>query len=194
MNLYLSDRSPLNSKFRTEAGQIIYKVDTPIRFTTRVSTITKVIPNDVIPLQDTGNEVDMRDRFALLALIEHKPRASSVIKLGDVETETLKYFRKEGWGPYGRHRAFTGPDGKEYKWLLEKYISKLIINDEVQTLVAQFHRKNLGIIGKAQPAWLEITDAGRSIIDTILVTFIYIEKMRKDKEMGSRPRSVGRKS
>lgn len=102
MNFILSDRSFLNATYSNEAGQVIYKVETPKGLTTRVSTITRVIPNDVIPLKGDSDEVDMRDRFGFLAQIEHKPISSSVIKFGGVEVETKEYFRKEGWGWYGR--------------------------------------------------------------------------------------------
>lgn len=103
MNFYLSERGPLNSTFAAENGQIIYKVNTPMRLGTRTSTISKIMPNDVVLHQeDEGEgEVDMRDRFALLAVVEHKPIKSSVIKFGGTEVETLKYFRKEGRGPRG---------------------------------------------------------------------------------------------
>jgi hypothetical protein len=63
-------------------------------------------------------------------------------------------------------------------------LPQLILNDGSNTPVAQFHRKNLGIVGKAQSAHLEIFPAGEGILDTILVTFIYIENLRKVKEAG----------
>jgi hypothetical protein len=56
------------------------------------------------------------------------------------------------------------------------------MNNEEKTMVARFSRRNLGIIGTRHPATLEITPAGEHIVETILVTFIYIEKLRKDKE------------
>jgi hypothetical protein len=100
MKLHLSERSPLNSTFSNDAGQILYKVDTPLKLGARTSTIKRVIPNDVVPQQ--GGGVDMQDRFGVLGQIEHKPISSSIIKLGGIEAETKAYFRKEGWGAYGR--------------------------------------------------------------------------------------------
>lgn len=101
MNLILSDRSFLNATYSNDAGQVIYKVETPKKLTTRISTITRVIPNDVT-LKGYSDEVDMQNRFGFLAQIEHKPISSSVIKFGGVEVETKEYFRKQGWGWYGR--------------------------------------------------------------------------------------------
>ncbi|KAF9463420.1 hypothetical protein BDZ94DRAFT_1258757 [Collybia nuda] len=191
MNLHLSDRSPINATYFNDDGQAIYKVETPIRLGTRTSTITRVIPNDATPNDGDGDEVDMRDRFGFLAQIEHKPFSSSVIKFGGIETEVKHYFRKEGWSWYGRDRVFTGPDGKEYRWLLQSWSSKLVLNDAARTRVAKFRTKSYGIIGKAHPARLEIQPIGEAIMDTILVTFIHIEKTRKDKERASRNASAG---
>ncbi|KIK64550.1 hypothetical protein GYMLUDRAFT_117162, partial [Collybiopsis luxurians FD-317 M1] len=78
------------------------------------------------------------------------------------------------------HRAFTA-HGKEYKWVLGFYSPQLILNDGSSTVVAQFHRRKF-ILWNTPPGYLEIFPAGVDIIDTILVTFIYIEKLRKDKE------------
>lgn len=75
MNFYLSERGPLNSTFAAENGQIIYKVNTPMRLGTRTSTISKIMPNDVVLHQeDEGEgEVDMRDRFALCVTLDIVP-------------------------------------------------------------------------------------------------------------------------
>jgi hypothetical protein len=58
----------------------------------------------------------------------------------------------------------------------------LYLNDAAKTPVALFHPKCFGIIGKKRPAYLEIFPAGEDIMDTILPTFLYVEKMRKDRE------------
>ncbi|RDB19298.1 hypothetical protein Hypma_013596 [Hypsizygus marmoreus] len=137
---------------------------------------------------EAGEEVDMRDRFALLAQVEHKPVASSIMRFGGEEVETKAYFRKKGWGWYGRNRVFRAPDGREYEWLLNMFTPELILYDphtKTKTCVAKFHSRSFGIIGKAHPAYLEIFPAGEDMVDTILVTFICIEKVRTDKERAS---------
>jgi hypothetical protein len=52
--------------------------------------------------------------------------------------------------------------------------------------VARFHRKSLGIFRKARKASLEIFPTGEHIVDAIMVTFIYVEKLRKDRERAAR--------
>ena len=58
---------------------------------------------------------------------------SSMITFGNKPAqEADRYFRKESWGWWGRHRAFTGPNGKEYKWVLGFY------TPEVSTITLVF--------------------------------------------------------
>ncbi|KAF9466720.1 hypothetical protein BDZ94DRAFT_1212195, partial [Collybia nuda] len=164
MNLYLSNHSPIHSTFTGNDGQALYKVDTPMKVFGRTSTITRAVSEELLNLEDG---VDMRDRFEFLAQIEYKAFASSIIKFEDTRVETRAYFQKEGWGPYGRPHAFTGPDGKRYKWFMNFFTSELILNDGSKTPVAQFHRRRVGILRKSQPAYLEIFPPGKRIVDTI---------------------------
>ena len=60
------------------------------------------------------------------------------------------------------------------------------MNDSPKTPVACFHRQHFGIIGKARPASLEIFEAGKGMVDLIVVTGVYMEKLRKDKERAAR--------
>lgn len=101
MYLYLSERSPLNSIYTNEDGQVMYKVVTPLAATSRTSTISCVLPND-LPVKGDNTEADTKDRFGHLAQIEHKVVASSILRFGGNEVEAKDYFRKEGWGVYGR--------------------------------------------------------------------------------------------
>ncbi|KAF9269828.1 hypothetical protein L218DRAFT_292011 [Marasmius fiardii PR-910] len=126
------------------------------------------------------------DRFIYLAQIDWQVFASSKIRFGDgQEVLTQEFFRKVGWGPYGRHRVFTGKDGKEYKWLLLWFHSELVTNDEKKTVVAKFAQKSF-FVKKSSPGLLEIFPPGEHMVDEIFTTFIYIEKLRKEKENGSK--------
>jgi hypothetical protein len=58
----------------------------------------------------------------------------------------------------------------------------LYLNDGSQTAVARSHRSNSGAIGKAKQARLEIHPGFEHPVDTLLVTYIYAEKLRKDQE------------
>ena len=56
------------------------------------------------------------------------------------------------------------------------------MNDSAKTPVARFHCRKWGIIGKARPASLEIFAAGKDMVDLIVVTGAYMERLREDKE------------
>lgn len=61
-------------------------------------------------------------------------------------------------------------------------ILKLILDDGSKTPVAQSHRSDSGIIGKPQQARLEIFAGFEHLVDIILITYIFVEKLRKDRE------------
>ncbi|KAF5378423.1 hypothetical protein D9757_011132 [Collybiopsis confluens] len=118
-------------------------------------------------------------------------KSSTIVFRDEPELPAVHYFRKESWGWWGRHRAF-------YKWVLGFYTpqvspllhsllpiannkyAKLIVNDGSNTVVAQFHRQKF-ILWNTPPGYLEILPGGVDMIDTILVTFICIEKLRRNK-------------
>lgn len=56
------------------------------------------------------------------------------------------------------------------------------MNDSAKTLVACFHPYRLRIIGAAQPASLEIFEAGRDMVDLIVVTGVYMKTLQKHKK------------
>ncbi|KAG7086350.1 hypothetical protein E1B28_002311 [Marasmius oreades] len=134
--------------------------------------------------------------FEYLAQIDWRLFSSSKFRLGDgQEIEAKAFFRKQGWGPYGRHRVFTAKDGREYKWYLRYWHSELALNNEEKTPVAKFNRRSIhkSLFGKPSSgsAYLEIFPAGEHMVDEIFVTFIYIEKLRKEKERAARPKGGG---
>ena len=51
--------------------------------------------------------------------------------------------------------------------------------------VARSHRATLGIIGKKRKATLEVSPEAAHMMDTVITTFIYVEKLRMDKEKNS---------
>jgi hypothetical protein len=57
-----------------------------------------------------------------------------------------------------------------------------VANDRQRTLVAQFTPTSPGIIRNTRPAALEIFPVGEHMVETIIVTFIYIERLRDKKE------------
>ncbi|KAJ7576119.1 hypothetical protein C8J56DRAFT_1117496 [Mycena floridula] len=219
MNLHLSGHSILNSEYADDAGRVIYRVQTPHKLGARTSTITCRIDNSGNSsgqecLERTGLGLDKQDissgeqslsgasqeqtlpteiiqpgRFGHLAQIDWKIIKFSIIRYGGVEYDTKRFFRKVGFGWYGRHRAFTAPDNKDYRWILGTWVPTLVTDDKAQTPIATFHRRRW-LFGKRK-AYLEIFPEGMHFVNVILVTFVYIEKLRRDKERAAKRHGAG---
>ncbi|KAF8162634.1 hypothetical protein B0H34DRAFT_692229 [Crassisporium funariophilum] len=180
MHLYLSSPTPWNTTYCTESGQVIYKSDAPLKLGARPITIKRIRPSITPPTAGTDNT--LRDHFAHLAEIEYHSFRNSRIRYAEVDVPVNEFFKKQGWGWYGRNRVFKGPDGKEYTWHLTSRVSKLFTNDTAKTPIASFHRRRLGVLTDPRPASLEIFPAGEHMTDLIVVTFVYVEKLRTDRE------------
>ncbi|KAK0475747.1 hypothetical protein IW261DRAFT_455137 [Armillaria novae-zelandiae] len=207
MNFYQTGTGLLDNSYANEAGQVIYKVSTPNKYTDRVTTISHIIPSDREPPreEDTdlggaqSEEVDFRDRFAILGVIDWKVKTSSIMRYKGKEIKASDYLKKKGWGWYTKNRVFEGPDGKEYTWKMTSTSKvsrynhviyhtdtgiKLFRNDGSDTPIAKWHIRNRGLFNpaKAKPAYLEIFPEGEHMVDDIFFTFIYVEKIRKENE------------
>ena len=62
--------------------------------------------------------------------------------------------------------------------------------DGKESRVAVYHRRRLGMVTDARPASLEIFAEGEHMVDLIVVTFVYIEKLRKDRENQAKKRKI----
>ncbi|OAX31352.1 hypothetical protein K503DRAFT_777665 [Rhizopogon vinicolor AM-OR11-026] len=173
----LSSERVRNTIITNEQGQTIYKTDTPFRFGTRTTTIYKIKPN--------ADQSDMRDQFDIIGEIEWHTFTSSRFRFGGTEVAAKEFIPSKGLTR--RKRVFTGPDGRSYRWDLNFRVVVLSQNSGSQTELARSHRATLGIIGKKRKATLEVSpEVAHSMIDTVIMTFIYVEKLRMDKERASR--------
>ncbi|KIK64382.1 hypothetical protein GYMLUDRAFT_39929 [Collybiopsis luxurians FD-317 M1] len=125
--------------------------------------------------------------FEYIAQIDWRVFRSSKIRFSKgrfsgKEVLVSELFRKEGWGWLGRHRVFTGEDGKEYKWRLRNTYCELTLKDANNTPVATYHPE---ILSRRKP-YLEIFPEGQDMMDELFVTFTYIERLRKVKERSAR--------
>ncbi|KAG1754297.1 hypothetical protein EDB19DRAFT_1844116 [Suillus lakei] len=168
----LSTENVRNTVITDEQGQVIYKTDTPFKFGGRTTTIQKIKPND--------DQSHMRDHFDVMGEIEWHKIASSKFRFRGTEVETKAFIPRKGL--LGRKRIFTGPDGRPYRWDLQFKVVVLSRDDGSRTEVARFHRATLGIIGKKRKATLEVSPEVAHMMDSVIMTFIYVEKLRRDKE------------
>ncbi|CAA7261039.1 unnamed protein product [Cyclocybe aegerita] len=122
MHLYLTSNSPWDTTYCTESGQVIYKAESRGLLGPRHITISKVQPARTIELDADGKvpEEALKDAFVEIGKVEWHAIWSAKIRVGDGEEVSVKdFFRKKGWGLYGRGRVFTGPEGKEYVWKMD---------------------------------------------------------------------------
>ncbi|KAJ8595150.1 hypothetical protein M405DRAFT_857545 [Rhizopogon salebrosus TDB-379] len=171
----LSSENIRNTVITNTQGQVIYKTNTPFRFGTRTTTIYKVKPN--------ANWFGTRNQFDVIGEIEWHTYTSSKFRFGGTEVVTKEFIPKKGFT--GRKRVFTGPDGRSYRWNLNSKIVVLSRNGGFHTEVARSHKATLGIIGKKRKATLEVSPEVAQMMDTVIMTFIYVEKLRMDKEEAS---------
>ncbi|KAF7966381.1 hypothetical protein HWV62_38903 [Athelia sp. TMB] len=176
MNIYLTNHANVrNTTFTDDFGQVLYKSETPgsILSRNRKTTISKIVPND--------SPDDMADHFTELAIIEWHTIASSVLTYGGVK-QSMKEFMPHK-GVLAQNRGFTAPgDGRAFKWKLGMWTCSLILDDGSKTPVAEGHRSNAGVVGSRRQAQLEIFPGFENLVDVILVTFVFVEKLRKERE------------
>jgi hypothetical protein len=172
VRLTLSSEYVRNTVITNEQGQVVYKTVTPFQLGVRTTTIQKIKPND--------GQYHMHDQFDVLGKIEWHLFVSSKFRFGETEVETKEFIPKRGI--LGRMRVFIGPDSRPYRWHLKTRVVVLSRDDASRMEVARFHRATLGIIGRKRKAMLEVSPEVAHMMDTIIMTFIYVEKLRKDGE------------
>jgi len=107
--------------------------------------------------------------------------SSSKLVYEGSEVSTSEFMPSKGF--WRNRRIFTMPgDGRSFEWKLGLYHSTLFSNDGLQTPVAHSHRSNSGAIGQARQARLEIYPGFEHLVDTFVVTYVYAEKLRRDRE------------
>ena len=99
-----------------------------------------------------------------------------------------------------KKRTFTAPDGQSYKWDIDFSIVRVSMpvywvhktyrlpcfqlsrDDGTGQELARSHRRSYGIIGSKHDPYLEIHPDLGHILDMVVLTFIYVEKLRMDDE------------
>ncbi|KAJ7102846.1 hypothetical protein C8R44DRAFT_808636 [Mycena epipterygia] len=190
MHFLLSSNKPMNATYReAESSVAQYKVKTPIKLPDLTTTISRLIDSDIPRRDSQGDSSAAPDsgRFGHLAQISWRVRGPTFIRFGDRDIDPATFFRKENKGWHGRYkeRVFTAQDGREYRWCKTAYTSRLKVNDASATLVAEYRAHSLGLLSKAGNASLQIFPPFEHMIDEIMVTFIYIEKLRSTHIDGS---------
>ncbi|KAH9483452.1 hypothetical protein JR316_0002920 [Psilocybe cubensis] len=177
--LYLSSEIPWNASYMTSEGYIVYKTEPPPSWTEEVKTIKLLRANPPYSESTTTNV-----SFSTLAEIQYRNVHKAQIQLYDGRDSQPKnvFFRKKGLSFLGpRNRVFMSPIGGEYMWKIGS-TSKLFSNDSRRNPVAVFHKAKGGIIRRSRPAYLEISVDKEELMDIIVATFVYMEKLRMERK------------
>ena len=67
----------------------------------------------------------------------------------------------------------------------------LILDDGSKTPVAEGHRSHIGVFSKSRQARLVIFPGFEHLVDIILITFVYAEKLRKEREQAAQSAAAG---
>ncbi|KAN0078103.1 hypothetical protein V8E55_010160 [Tylopilus felleus] len=176
MQLTLSSVSVRNTVFTHESGQVLYKTTHPHQWHHTVgvgtTTIYKIKPND--------DPMDMRDQFDVIGEIEWRLIGSSTFRLNGQEMQSNTFLPSHGI--LARKRTFSGPDGRRYRWDMVFDAVVLSRDDKSRTEVARYHRGSLGIVGRKRQPQLEVDPGVEHMLDLIVLTFVYVEKIRMDKD------------
>jgi len=187
MDLYLSHGAflcPKNTVLRDSTGKPIYLISTP-GIIHKTTTIYKIPAGACTEFSDKEklkevkrlkNEVDCG--------LEEKARihwrvfnSSRLVYNGQIR-EMKDFMPRVGFSC--RNRTFLGPDGLSYRWHMGHSASQLFLNDgsNPRKMVAKMYPRNIFTGKKAR---LEIDAAGLHILETIVITWVYVETLRRKK-------------
>jgi len=189
MRLILTSDSPINTIYTEESGAAQYKVKTTFKVHNRPTVVSRVvegIPHGHSGSAD-GDEREAEDgvRFANLANIDWRASDATVITFRGQEFVARDFFRKGKLGLNGHDRIFTALDGREFRWSRGSLASELILNDATEAVIASYRRKTLlDMFSKPSKAAIEVLPAFEDMLDEIMVTFVYMERLREMDERG----------
>ncbi|KAI6107311.1 hypothetical protein EDD17DRAFT_1713277 [Pisolithus thermaeus] len=168
MRLTFSTKNYLNSVLSDEQGQQLYTISTTGLLNSK-TTITKH---------------DQRGENDIIGVITWRTYRDTTIWLkatgSEVAAKSLLHSKL-----FSSSRTFTAPDGKTYVWNLWR--TNCTLEEQGTNLqLVKYHRRNVGIVSPSHPPYLEISPSVYHILDLVLVTFIYAERISKRREAGAR--------
>ncbi|ESK95462.1 hypothetical protein Moror_12754 [Moniliophthora roreri MCA 2997] len=158
MDLLLSKDSVRNCTITLLTGQPVYQVSTPSRFFhTETTTIKRF----------KGNQVhDM-----------------AVIERHDFHDDVCQVWGRDivpkSDGCFSSGRSFTASDSQKYTWKMK--CDRAVLRDQFDNTIAAFEKSHTGFFsGNPSQAKISISQAGLSIADELIATFVLVEQ--KDRE------------
>ncbi|KAI0044127.1 hypothetical protein FA95DRAFT_301689 [Auriscalpium vulgare] len=197
MELRFSRNSLFNTVLRDTQGAPLFRIDTRkgprkvslttvSRFVGGVDEPSREVLADGTSRNVTGDGASDTDILLMglqeeqVAQIEWHYWSQSIFRIRGETKEVKEYM--PGKGVLRRQRIFTASNGQKYKWQFGCNTCWLQLDDGKDTVVARFHRSSRGFVGKAHNAYLEVVQEIMPIIDEVIMTFIWVEKRREDRQ------------
>ncbi|KIM52759.1 hypothetical protein SCLCIDRAFT_140520 [Scleroderma citrinum Foug A] len=176
MLLTLSSENVRSTIFTCASGRPLYVSSTPRRFSW-TTTIKKYVADDF--------QLEMKDRFEVAAQIRWRIFCPAKFRIGGKSLRSDSFLTKHG--VTRRRWTFRGPDGRWYRWDVHRRVVVLSLDDLSHREVALYRRTTsrcFDILGvKSTKPCLEISPEIEHMLDLVILTFIYVEKLRMDKEL-----------
>ncbi|KAF9236636.1 hypothetical protein BU15DRAFT_49739 [Melanogaster broomeanus] len=165
MRLIFSSSYYKNTDISDEQGNKLYNISTP-RGRKQVTTVTKYRKGK------RGKRTP-----EVLGVIEWHRVKKTLFRFGRREVEADMMVYKRPWSCRGR--SFRGPDGRTYKW---KIGFRYCWRKHSRVRLVKFHKRNLGIRKPSHPPYLDVSSDVTHMLDHIIMTYIYVERIRQDTE------------
>ncbi|EKM83248.1 hypothetical protein AGABI1DRAFT_125711 [Agaricus bisporus var. burnettii JB137-S8] len=163
MRLILSSPNPRICSYSTDAGQVFYK-----------ASKSGISGSSVVALRKAVND----NHFALYAEVEYHTSRSTRFRFQNRDVSVDNHFRKEGG--FDSRAA----DNREYYWKLDGSYLEMFRNDGSKKVVVRYreHKSSFGPFITGRPASLEVADTCVAILDDIIMTYVYCQQKRKQRQ------------
>jgi len=176
-----------------ELAQIEYLIDTPFKWFSRPTTTISKAP--CRQQKDGHSRLDLDSD--IIAAIEWHALRATVFHIGNRVVSSHDFIPSREH--LSRERYFIGPDMTSYVWKLDTGVPSLQVegslelyrDDDSDTCIASYKRGEVRVFGTRDPGCLEISPEGEHMIDMIVITFVYVEKLRMDMEARARAFATG---
>ncbi|CAL1703175.1 unnamed protein product [Somion occarium] len=179
MELELSRDSTTNTVLRIPGGRPLYHIHTPSMFS-RTTTIYKIPETNVQRYEDAEKMTDVEPKAEeeMARIYWHTISSSRLIYDGRA-LEFKTFLKSKG---FRGDRVFIGPDGKNYKWHEGWNGPRLELADgsKPAKTVAKLRQGNFFTGRKAV---LEIDPSVDHMRDLVVITFVFIETRRREREL-----------
>ncbi|KAF9043895.1 hypothetical protein BJ165DRAFT_1478583 [Panaeolus papilionaceus] len=190
MLLTLNSNDPWDATYTNESGLTVYRCTATTAFTLSDRHFT--LYKDRGGSGSSLGDMDVVGEVVFNTWISGHSRLTlsrnGVTSEGKVADEM---FRKSGswWGNrHGSPKTFTATDGNDYTWTFGRRscslhpASNVIGSESSFPPIIKFKRRSFGIFSAAHPTQVEVASGYERILDIVLLSLIFLEKVKRDKE------------